>query len=117
MALCVIGICQVRQVHDFHETGRWDIEIKDLETETVSTETFDGVIVCSGHHAEKHMPYFEGEEHFLGRRVHTQDYRSFKGYEDKRIVVIGIGNSGGDVAVELARVCKQVRVLTDCSHE
>ena len=30
------------------------------------------------------------------------------GYEDKRVVIVGIGNSGGDVAVELGKVSKQV---------
>lgn len=31
-----------------------------------------------------------------------------RGYEDKVVVVVGVGNSGGDVAVELSRVAKQV---------
>ncbi|CAP25130.1 Protein CBG04431 [Caenorhabditis briggsae] len=35
-----------------------------------------------------------------------------RGYEDKTVVVIGIGNSGGDVAVELSRIAKQVYLVT-----
>ena len=41
--------------------------------------------------------------------LHTHDYKQPSGYEDKRIVVIDIGNSAGDAAVELARCAKQVR--------
>ena len=47
---------------------------------------------------------------FQGTVVHTRDYRSHVGYEDKTVLVIGIGNSGGDVAVELSRIAKQVPV-------
>ena len=45
---------------------------------------------------------------FQGEIVHTHDYKDHRGYEDKRVVVIGIGNSGGDVSVELSRIAKQV---------
>lgn len=34
---------------------------------------------------------------------------AFEGFEDKVVAVVGIGNSGGDVAVELSKVAKQVR--------
>ena len=40
--------------------------------------------------------------------VHTHDYKDYHGYDDKRVVVVGIGNSGGDVAVELSRIASQV---------
>lgn len=110
--MCAVGYCQVRPVSDFSETGRWEIDIKDHETGNTSTETFDGVIVCTGHHAEKHLPHFDGEEEFQGQRVHTHDYRDCKGFDEKRVVVIGIGNSGGDVAVELSKICKQVRMFS-----
>ena len=43
--------------------------------------------------------------------LHSHDYKNIAGYEDKRIVVVGIGNSGGDAAVELSRVASQVGVL------
>lgn len=33
----------------------------------------------------------------------------FQGYDDQTVVVIGIGNSGADIAVELSKICKKVR--------
>ena len=45
---------------------------------------------------------------FKGKIIHSHDYKHASGYEDKRIVIIGIGNSGGDAAVELSRVASQV---------
>lgn len=70
--------------------------------------TFDCVLVCTGHHADKNLPSFPGLDKFKGNVKHTHDYKNFHGYEDKNVLIIGIGNSGGDVATELSRIAKQV---------
>ncbi|PIO58611.1 hypothetical protein TELCIR_19948 [Teladorsagia circumcincta] len=49
-----------------------------------------------------------GQELFKGRMIHSHSYRSHIGYEDKVVVVVGTGNSGGDLVVELSRIAKQV---------
>ena len=49
-------------------------------------------------------------EKFKGKIVHSHDYKDFHGYEGKRIVVVGVGNSGCDVAVELSRIASQVYI-------
>ena len=41
--------------------------------------------------------------------IHTHDYKDHRGMEDKRVIVIGVGNSGVDVAAELAKIARQVR--------
>ena len=101
-------ILSVTKAEDFATTGCWDLTIRDLDTSKDRKETFDGVLVCTGHHAEKKMPNFPGHEEFQGPQIHTHDYKDHKGLEDKRVVVVGIGNSGGDVAVELSKIAKQV---------
>ena len=102
-------ILSVTQADDYKSTGRWDLRIKDLEASGAErTETFDAVLVCTGHHADKKLPNFPGHEEFKGQQVHTHDYKNHMGLEDKNVVVVGIGNSGGDVAVELSKIAKQV---------
>jgi cation diffusion facilitator CzcD-associated flavoprotein CzcO len=103
-----IKVVRLSPAHDFASNGRWEALIRDLKTNEERTEIFDAVLICTGHHADKHMPHFEGEENFKGKRIHTHDFYDGRGYDDKRVVVIGIGNSGGDVAVELSRICSQV---------
>jgi len=103
-----VQIVTISPAEGFNDTGRWQAVIRDRATGKERTEIFDAVMVCTGHHAEKHMPHFEGEENFKGQRVHTHDYRDSKGYDGKRVVIIGIGNSGGDAAVELSRIASQV---------
>jgi dimethylaniline monooxygenase (N-oxide forming) len=106
-------IVSVQKADDFDSTGRWVLTIRDHSNTAASTkserrEIFDAVLVCTGHHADKKLPNFPGHEVFRGRQIHTHDYRHHKGLEDKRVVVVGIGNSGGDVAVELSKIAKQV---------
>jgi dimethylaniline monooxygenase (N-oxide forming) len=102
-------VVTLRPVKDFALTGRWEAQILNKNTNEGRTEVFDAVMICTGHHAKKYMPCFKGEDNFKGTRTHTHDFRDSSGYEDKRVVVIGIGNSGGDVANELSRVSSQVR--------
>lgn len=65
--------------------------------------------MCSGHHKIPNIPKaWEGQDKFKGQALHSHSYKDHKGYEDKVVVVVGIGNSGGDVAVELSRIAKQV---------
>jgi len=98
----------LRPVEDFKTTGRWEALIRNRKTKEERTEVFDAAMVCTGHHAEKYLAHFEGEDNFKGTRVHTHDFHDSRGYDGKRVVVIGIGNSGGDAAVELSRICNQV---------
>ncbi|XP_077987003.1 flavin-containing monooxygenase 5-like [Glandiceps talaboti] len=102
----------VQPASDYATSGKWDVKYTDTEKNDTKTETFDAVLVCSGHHVDPHKPTFPGQDEFQGRIVHTHDYKVPKGYENKRILVIGIGNSGGDAAVELARVGSQVFLST-----
>ncbi|XP_076090536.1 flavin-containing monooxygenase 5-like isoform X2 [Mytilus galloprovincialis] len=105
-------VLSVSKHADFAQSGQWVIKLKDKKSTKVREDIFDAVIVCSGHHAEKNVPDFPGLSNFKGKVIHSHDYRHQAGFEDKRIVVIGIGNSGGDMAVELSRVASQVFIST-----
>ncbi|ESO96189.1 hypothetical protein LOTGIDRAFT_214741 [Lottia gigantea] len=105
-------VISVKKSDDFEKTGRWDVSYKDVNTGSTDIDVFDGVLICTGHHATKNEPKFSGLEEFKGKVLHTHDYRDFHGFEEKKVVIVGIGNSGGDAAVELSRICKQVYLST-----
>lgn len=87
------------------------VTVKDLNNDFIQTLRYDAVAVCSGHHHTPKSPTFPGQETFQGKIIHSHEVRSILNNEDfidKRIVVLGIGNSGGDVAAEAAPVAKQV---------
>ncbi|XP_010143784.1 PREDICTED: dimethylaniline monooxygenase [N-oxide-forming] 5-like, partial [Buceros rhinoceros silvestris] len=51
-------------------------------------------------------------EKFKGRYLHSRDYKDAQDFTDKRVIVIGIGNSGLDLAVEISHTAKQVFLST-----
>ncbi|XP_019618400.1 PREDICTED: dimethylaniline monooxygenase [N-oxide-forming] 5-like [Branchiostoma belcheri] len=104
----------VKPREDFAETGQWDITYTDEEKNESKTEVYDAVMVCTGHHVYPHYPRdsFPGIDDFQGKTMHSIDYKDFRGYENKRVIVIGIGNSGGDIAVELSQHTSQLFLST-----
>jgi putative flavoprotein involved in K+ transport len=60
------------------------------------------VVVATGYHAEPFVPPWPGVEEFRGRLVHSADYRNPEPYGRLDVLVVGPGNSGSEIAVDLA---------------
>jgi putative flavoprotein involved in K+ transport len=58
-------------------------------------------IVATGHYNDPIMPGWPGAEDFGGRLLHSHEYRSGREFEGRRALVIGIGNSGAEIATDL----------------
>lgn len=67
-------------------------------------EMFDYLLVCNGHHWNPRYPRYAGQDSFTGQLIHSHDYKTAAPFRDKRVLVIGGGNSACDVAVETGRV-------------
>ncbi|KAM5203188.1 dimethylaniline monooxygenase [N-oxide-forming] 4 isoform 1-T3 [Hipposideros larvatus] len=105
-------VCSVTKRPDFSETGQWDVV---TETEgKQETAVFDAVMVCTGHLLSPHLPLesFPGIHKFKGRILHSQEYKVPECFRDQRVLVVGLGNTGGDVSVELSRTAAQVLLST-----
>ncbi|XP_062437650.1 dimethylaniline monooxygenase [N-oxide-forming] 2-like [Rhea pennata] len=99
----------VRKRPDFSTSGQWDV-ITETEAGQES-HIFDAVMVCTGHYQEPLLPLasFPGiETRFKGQYLHSREYRDTEGFQGKRVLVVGVGNSGGDISVELSRVAAKV---------
>ncbi len=77
----------------------WSVRFADGEE-----RVYKGVVVCNGHHWDAIRPDLPGS--FAGRVMHAKDYRRPADLEGHRVLVIGAGNSGCDVASEAARVAQ-----------
>uniref|UniRef100_A0A8C5UDX6 Flavin-containing monooxygenase n=1 Tax=Malurus cyaneus samueli TaxID=2593467 RepID=A0A8C5UDX6_9PASS len=106
------SVCRVSKRPDFASSGQWEV-VTESEGKQ-ETAVFDAVLVCSGHHTDAHLPLssFPGIEKFKGRYLHSRDYKDAQAFTDKRVVVIGIGNSGSDLAVEISQTAQQVFLST-----
>lgn len=78
--------------------------------ENGASQLYRAVLVANGHHWSKRLPSFPG--HFGGRTLHAHDYKTFAGLEDKNVLIVGIGNSGVDLACEICRVAKTTLLST-----
>ncbi|XP_070688260.1 flavin-containing monooxygenase 5-like [Pempheris klunzingeri] len=107
------NVVSVRQRPDFAVTGQWEVETERRDGQR-EIHVFDAVMVCTGHFTQPHLPLtdFPGIESFEGRYFHSRDYRHSEGLQGKRVVVIGIGSSGGDIAVDISRVAEKVYLST-----
>ncbi len=70
------------------------------------TAEFKGVVIANGTLAEPNMPRFEGQ--FDGELLHTSAYKNAELFKGKRVLVVGAGNSGCDIAVDAVHYARSV---------
>src|SRR6185312_14095942 len=68
------------------------------------------VIVATGIAHAPHRPSWPGIETFGGSIVHSSDYRNATAFAGKRVLVVGFGNSGGEIALDLAEAGVDVSI-------
>lgn len=98
----------VEEVREAGEGG-WEVTTID-EGGTRACERYRAVLVANGHHWDPKWPDFSGN--FEGRVLHAHAYETPKGFEDQRVLVVGIGNSGVDIACETSRVSRRTFLST-----
>ncbi|KAG1358627.1 indole-3-pyruvate monooxygenase YUCCA8 [Cocos nucifera] len=59
------------------------------------------LVVASGENAEPVVPKLKGREEFKGSVLHSSEYKNGKAYMGKRVLVVGCGNSGMDLCLDL----------------
>ena len=100
----------------FRRTIRFETEVKKAELDgrtwrvRVSgaggdeERTYDALLVANGHHWDPLWPDPPFPGRFDGRQLHAHDYKSKDELRGKRVVVVGMGNSAMDIAVESSEV-------------
>lgn len=68
-------------------------------------------VVCSGIIANPRVPELPGRDAYRGRLLHSVEYRRPAGFEGQCVLVVGVGNSGGEIGSELARAGARVTLL------
>ncbi|CAI5640022.1 dimethylaniline monooxygenase [N-oxide-forming] 5 isoform X1 [Oreochromis niloticus] len=103
----------VLQRPDFSLSGQWEVVTINKNGQE-ERHIFDAVLVCSGHYTHPTLPLsdFQGHETFSGRCLHSWEYKDADAFTGKRVVVVGIGNSGGDIAVEISRSAEKTFLST-----
>lgn len=92
-----LGVTQADKILD----DRWKLTLSD-GTEQI----YDYLVVANGHLTVPRHP--DWKDQFRGTYLHVRDYKTNRGFENKRVLVVGAGNSGCDCAVDISRVAAQV---------
>lgn len=74
----------------------WDVALDNGET-----RRYGGVVIANGHNWDPKYPKYPGE--WNGMCFHSATYKTSDVLVDKRVLVVGAGNSGCDIAVESAQ--------------
>lgn len=75
---------------------------------TGETQSYRGIILANGTLSEPNVPNFTGE--FGGELLHSAHYKSAKLFAGKRVLLVGAGNSGCDLAVDAVHHAKSVAI-------
>lgn len=95
--------------------GGWEIEIApfagaDAGDAPTETRGFSHVVIANGHLWDPKYPDFPGA--FDGEITHSHHYRTAAPFEGKRVLVVGLGNSAVDIAVDVARRAEKTFMST-----
>lgn len=85
--------------------GEWEVTVEDADGNS-ETDRYRSVLVANGHHWDPRWPEpgFPGADGYTGEQIHVHHYREPDVLPGKRVLVLGIGNSAVDVAVESSRI-------------
>ncbi|WP_158964491.1 flavin-containing monooxygenase [Chachezhania sediminis] len=74
----------------------WRVTWRDAQGE--HAEDFAGLLIANGTLSTPNMPDFKGS--FSGELIHSSQYKHAGQFDGKRVLVVGAGNSGCDIAVD-----------------
>jgi trimethylamine monooxygenase len=101
----------VRRVEYQEATGRFRVVAHDLGKDRETDETYDAVVVASGHFSTPNVPYFPGFDRFPGRILHAHDFRDALEFKDQDILIIGTSYSAEDIGSQCWKYgCRSVTV-------
>jgi cation diffusion facilitator CzcD-associated flavoprotein CzcO len=86
-----------RHVRAVRPLDGWEVETDDGERRSARA-----VVIATGRYSEPVVPSWPGTERYSGRIVHSHGYGSGREFAGRAVLVVGIGNSGAEIAADLA---------------
>jgi cation diffusion facilitator CzcD-associated flavoprotein CzcO len=84
------------------ENHRWEVQSQD------SLYHATNLVIAAGYNHEPSLPTWKGEDFFKGTIIHSSQYRNGKPFKGKHVLVVGFGNSAGEIAIDLREHGAQV---------
>ena len=84
------------------EGGYWDVTTKGARGGTDRTQRYAAVVVANGHNWYPKQPEYEGLDSYRGEVIPASAYKDTAQLRGRKVLVVGGGNTGCDIAVEAA---------------
>lgn len=90
----------------------WRVTTRNRGDDHTRTRIFRHVVVATGQHWQPQLPEpsIPGSASFTGESLHSFEYYEPNRFADKRVLILGIGNSACDIAVELSRIATNTTI-------
>ena len=102
----------VRDVTFDAVSGLFTVTAHDHPNDLTYSETFDYVVVASGHFSTPNVPDFPGFERFAGRVLHAHDFRDALEFKGKDVLIVGASYSAEDIGSQCYKY--GARSITSC---
>jgi indole-3-pyruvate monooxygenase len=75
--------------------GKWEVQTQDALYDAPN------LVVATGYAREPVVPHWPGQASFKGRVLHSSEYKNGEPFRGQKALVVGLGNSGGEIAIDL----------------
>ncbi|XP_006663287.1 probable indole-3-pyruvate monooxygenase YUCCA10 [Oryza brachyantha] len=80
----------------------WSVLVRETDTGAVARLVVRFLVVATGENSMPSIPLVSGLTGFEGKAIHSSEYKSGRDYSRKSVLVVGAGNSGMEIAYDLA---------------
>ena len=87
--------CNEQVVVAYFQNDRWQVQTQNNLYQS------SNLIVATGYNREPLIPTWPGQKLFKGPVLHSSQYKNGEPYRGQRVLVVGFGNSGGEIAIDL----------------
>lgn len=105
-------VWEVKPATDYDETGKWMIKVVNEENGNQIEDEVNAVMVCVGHHGYPNRVEFRDQQKFRGNIIHSHELKDVNKYENKKVLIVGAGNTAADVAVDLSYITEKTYLST-----
>jgi indole-3-pyruvate monooxygenase len=75
--------------------GRWEVQTQDARYRARN------LVIATGNSREPCLPTWPGQDSFQGSLLHSSEYQDGEPFRGQKVLVVGFGNSGGEIAIDL----------------
>ncbi|KAI9674610.1 MAG: hypothetical protein M1829_003692 [Trizodia sp. TS-e1964] len=97
----------------------WRLQVKDLVSSSIKEESYDAIVIASGHFAVPYIPDAKGIASwnlaYPGVISHSKCFVKPSKFKDKKVLVVGNSASGVDIGTQIGRFCLRPLLISQKS--